>query len=277
MKVNFEKARHFIYQNGSHWEKALFRYLFEDGPVSHFHKALKAYKNDDNGFGHGFEYDIKCPDSHPLALEFMLGVFRDTGVPIGDVFEGTAEWVENNQLENGALTNPSKLLDYPFSPWWGGGGQTIPASITGNLIRHGLCSELISSRTAYWVKDNLNVDQIKKTDWLFMNYHAVDYFTNVEQTIENRALKKVALEQVVKCTAVIPEKQYFTYFQFAPAPDCEVGKATPEELVGKFLDYLEGAQREDGGWDDEHGLAYWQPYFTIVILNALRNYGRLKG
>ncbi|KMJ58315.1 hypothetical protein AB685_10425 [Bacillus sp. LL01] len=275
MTINLKKARDFIYLNGALWEKALYRHLFEGGPISHFHNALKSYKNDDNGFGHGFEYDIKCPDSHPLALEFMLGVFRDTGLPVGDVFEGAAEWVERNQNEDGTLVNPATILHYPYSPWWGGGGQTIPASITGNLLLHGLCTEQVAFYTSKWVKENLNDEQIQKTEWLFMNYHAVDYYTNVEQTEENLALKEAAIKQVIKCAEAVPEKQYFTFFQFAPMPDSAVAKATPKPLMEKFLNYLEASQREDGGWDDEHGLSYWQPYFTIVILNALRNYGRL--
>jgi len=31
----------------------------------------------------------------------------------------------------------------------------------------------------------------------------------------------------------------------------------------------------DGGWDYEHGLSYWQPYFSTIVLLALRNYNRL--
>ncbi|WP_078381244.1 hypothetical protein [Sutcliffiella halmapala] len=275
MTVSYKKARQFIYQNGSLWEKALFRYLFEDGPISHFHQALSCYKNADSGFGHGFEYDIKCPDSNPLALEFMLSVFRDTRVPAGDTFVGSADWVVDNQKEDGSLLNPANLLDYPHAPWWSGGGQTIPASITGNLIRLGLSSDKLQENTAKWTKENLSFEQITKTDWLFMNYHAIDYYTNVPQTKEHKALKQTAIDQVIKCASVAPEKQYFTYFQLASTPESEIAKATPDHLIEKFLNYLEAAQREDGGWDDEHGLTYWQSYFSIVILLTLRNYGRV--
>jgi len=38
---------------------------------------------------------------------------------------------------------------------------------------------------------------------------------------------------------------------------------------GRILDYLEESQREDGGWGDEHGLTYWHPYFSTIILLAL--------
>ncbi|CAG9620615.1 hypothetical protein [Sutcliffiella rhizosphaerae] len=275
MAVDFQKARDYVYLNGSLWEKVLFQHLFESGSLSQLHKVLKSYKNEDNGFGHGFEYDIKCPDSHPLALEFMLGVLRDFNLSAGNIFEGTPEWVEVNQNEDGSLKNPETLLDYPFSPWWSEGGQAIPASITGNLLRHGICTEKIAERTAKWVKEHLTREKIQKTDWLFMNYHAFDYYRYAKDDAENEKLKLAAVEQIVKCASSAPENQYFTFFQFAPTPDSLVAKATPNELINKFLTHLEHSQREDGGWDDEHGLPNWQPYFSIVILHALKEYNRL--
>jgi len=74
MAVSITKAREFVYENGSVWERTLFAYLFEGGSIERVHQCLLCYKNADNGFGHGLELDIKTPDSHPAALEYMLGL-----------------------------------------------------------------------------------------------------------------------------------------------------------------------------------------------------------
>jgi hypothetical protein len=79
----------------------------------------------------------------------------------------------------------------------------------------------------------------------------------------------------VECAEKIGEKQYFSFFQFATSPESEVAKAVRPELLDKFLDYLANAQREDGGWDDQHGLTYWQPYFSTVVLLTLKRFNRI--
>ena len=179
--VSIDQARNFVYQNGALWERALFAYLFDGGSLDHLHRCLLAYKNEDGGFAHGLEHDIKCPDSHPLALEFLLSVHRDTGIPMGNLLDGTVQWLENNRNEDGSLKNPDTLLQYPHAPWWSQGGQTAPDAITGHLIKLGLSTPSLEASTAKWVEENLTVEKIKSNEWLFMAYHAHDYFMNIQR------------------------------------------------------------------------------------------------
>lgn len=273
--VSIDKARNFVYQNGALWERALFAYLFDGGSLERLHKCLLAYKNEDGGFAHGLEHDIKCPDSNPLQLEFLLSIVRDTDMPIGNLLDGTVAWLENNRNEDGSLKNPDNLLQYPHAPWWSGGGQSAPDAITGHLIELGLSTPSLELSTAKWVEENLTLEKIKTNEWLFMAYHAHDYFMHVQPTPETEVLKQAAIENIIECAQKVPEKQYFTFFQFATSPDSEIIKAAPAGLVDKFLDYLVGAQREDGGWSDEHGLTYWQPYFSTVVLLTLKRFNRI--
>lgn len=273
--VSIDKARDFVFKNGQLWERALFSYLFDNGSLEHLHKCLRAYKNEDGGFGHGLEHDIKCPDSNPLALEFLLGVVRDTGIPAGDILEDTPEWVERNRNEDGSLKNPDNLHQYPHAPWWGQSGQTIPDAIVGNLRRVGLSTPSLEESTARWAAENLTIEKIEANEWLFMAYHAHDYYLTMEETPENRPYKEAAIRNIIKCAENAPAKSRFALMHFAWHPDNEVSKAFPPELLNSVLDQLANGQREDGGWDDEHGLPYWQPYFSTMILWALKNHNRI--
>ena len=138
MMVSVEKARDFVHAHGVMWERALWDYLFENGPVDKVQQRLACYKNSDGGWGHGLEHDIKAPLSNPLMLEFLLAIIRDTGLPVGGLLEGTPEWLEKIQKPDGSLENPLELLDYPHAQWWQD-GQRIPDSITGNLLALKLC------------------------------------------------------------------------------------------------------------------------------------------
>lgn len=276
--ISVDKARCFVHAHGNLWERALWDYLFADGSLERVHACLLPYKNPDGGWGHGLEHDIKAPFSNPLMLEFLLSVMRDTDLPPGSLLDGTPEWLISAQNMDGSLTNPPGLDDYPRAQWWGE-GQTIPDSITGNMIKHGLCPDSVRDKTRSWVQANLNVDDIRQNKWLFMAYHPFDYFFNEDDFFDVEKYRDATLDNIYS-TALEHEKKgethkIFPFFQFASGPDSVVARNAPGGLVDRFLDLLHEAQREDGGWDDEHGLAYWQPYFSTIILLALKRFGRI--
>jgi len=276
--ISFENALLYIHAHGNLWERALWDYLFAEGPVGRVQKILSGYKNPDGGFAHGLEHDIKAPMSNPLMLEFLLSVMRDTGLSPGNLLDGTPEWVEGNQDEDGSLQNPQGLLEYPHAQWWEE-GQDKPASITGNLIKLGICPPIVRDRTRKWVKKNFGLDQISSNNWLFMVYEAYDYFMNEDDFPEISKYREATLENIYQTALGHEERgemhKLFPFFQFANGPESVVTQNAPEGLVERILDHFQRSQREDGGWDDEHGLPYWQPYFSTIILLALKRFGRI--
>jgi len=112
-----------------------------------------------------------------------------------------------------------------------------------------------------------------------MAYHAHDYFYNVVDFPELEKYQEATQDNIYAC-ALGHESQgemnkLFPFFQFASGPKSPVSLEAPSGLVDRILDHLGSSQREDGGWDDEHGLPYWQPYFSTLILLALKRYSRL--
>ena len=112
-----------------------------------------------------------------------------------------------------------------------------------------------------------------------MGYHAFDYYMNVTDFPDLDTYRSATLENVYACALAHEEKggmnKLFPILQFAHGPDSVVAQEAPARLIDRILDHLQTTQREDGGWDDEHGLAYWQPYFSTVVLLALKRFGRL--
>lgn len=276
--ISMENARCYVHAQGNLWERALWDYLFDGGTPGRVQKILSGYKNEDDGFGHGLEHDIKAPMSNPLMLEYLLTILRDTGLAPGSLLDGTPDWVERVQKEDGSLKNPSGMEEYPRAQWWSE-GQDKPDSITGNLLKLGICPEVVRERTRGWVQKNLTLDVIRSNKWLFMAYHAFDYFMNEDDFPDIAKYRVATLENIYQTTLAHEERgemnKLFPFFQLADGPDSVVVQNAPNGLVDRILDHLENAQREDGGWDDEHGLAYWQPYFSTVILLALKRFGRI--
>ncbi len=277
MAVSLKKARDFVYGNGVLWEKALFGYLFEGRSLEHLHQCLRCYKNPDDGWGHGLEHDVKTPDSHPAVLEFLLFVFaRDIEIPSGNLLDGTAGWLERQRKEDGSLTSPASLRDYPAEPWWiEWGGQTAPDSIVGNLKKVGSSTSSLEESTRKWVEANLTLEKIQANEWLFMAYHAFDYFMNIDNFPNVETYRQAVIDNIRACAEKMPQKRYYVLLQFAPTPDAPVAQTMPE-VVKRSLDYVQDTQRDDGGWDDEHHMKHWQPYVSTMIFWALKRHNRLE-
>lgn len=275
MSIDLSKARDFVYRNGSLFERALFAWLFDSGSLQRLQQIIICYKNADDGFGHGFEHDLKAPQSNPLALEYLLGVMKHCGMPPGAILEGCAAWVESQMDAVGNLANPPETRDYPLEWWWREkGGQTMPDSIVGNLIRYGCANPSLIEKTKRWVRSNATVDSIRENEWLFMAYHAFDFFFAVDDFPELERFRGATVDNIVDCAVKAPENQFDSLFAFAPTPDSPIARALPDGLLGRFLDGLATSQRDAGHWVDQHDLPQWFPMTTINALLALRRYGR---
>jgi hypothetical protein len=78
--MNFGKAETFIWENGRLLERRLFDYFFRGGSKESVLSAIKAYQNEDGGFGHALEPDLRTPESQPLYVEFGLRTLYEAGI-----------------------------------------------------------------------------------------------------------------------------------------------------------------------------------------------------
>ncbi len=276
MTISLDRARDYVFTHGMLWERALFSWRFDDGPLEQLQRCLLCYKNADGGWGHGLEHDLKAPLSHPAALEYLLGVLRYHDIPPGTLLDGTVAWLERQQQPDGSLRNPTELGNWPLAPWWTEwGGQKQPDSIVGNLHALGLATPRLQNATRHWAEQHHSLEGIRSNDWLFMTYHAFDYFMNIDDFPQLAGFRAATLAHTVALAETLIPKRHYTLFFFAPDPASAVARALPEAALTRCLDTLATTQREDGGWADEHDLPQWQPVTTINVLTALQRYGGL--
>jgi hypothetical protein len=72
MDDQFAAGRDFILRQGRLLERRLFATCFEGVPAAGVVDAVRAFRNDDCGFGHGLEPDVRCPASLPVDVEVAL-------------------------------------------------------------------------------------------------------------------------------------------------------------------------------------------------------------
>ncbi len=106
--------------------------------------CLEDYQNEDGGFGHGLEADVRLPDSNAASTNIATAVLEDVDYnemmiqKIVDYFESTFD-----KDRNGWRIVPSNVDDYPHAIWWNNDkidesfGYTNPTpEIIGFLYRH---------------------------------------------------------------------------------------------------------------------------------------------
>jgi hypothetical protein len=79
MDNQFAAGRDFILRQGRLVERRLFAACFEGAPAAGVIDALRGYRNDDGGFGHGLEPDKRCPASLPIDVEVALQALAAVG------------------------------------------------------------------------------------------------------------------------------------------------------------------------------------------------------
>ena len=75
--MRIDKAKQFIMENARAYERALYRYIFQNGSKDSVIKELRQYQNSDGGVGHGLEADNWNPNSNPIATnDAVITLYR---------------------------------------------------------------------------------------------------------------------------------------------------------------------------------------------------------
>ncbi|ASA24857.1 hypothetical protein [Paenibacillus donghaensis] len=91
--MDFEKAERFIWRNGRLLERRIFEFVFHDGTKNNMLRAIKAYQNDDGGFGNAIEPDLRTPESQPLYTEFALRTLYDCNIKDAELANQACDYV----------------------------------------------------------------------------------------------------------------------------------------------------------------------------------------
>ncbi|MFF9110840.1 hypothetical protein [Streptomyces sp. NPDC014805] len=294
------RAERFVWLTARVLEQRLFAYHFLQGGADPVDTALDAYRNDDGGYGHALEPDLRGPVSQPLHTAHALRVLDALGRCAGQRVERVCRYLTSVSTADGALpaVHPSQR-GYPAAPF-----VPIVDDPPSDLLATGPVVGLLH-RNEVWHA------------WLF---RATDFCWHRIETLEkshpyeieaavafldfapDRARAEAAADRLgrlvreQRLAALDPDD--LDAYPVAPgyAPDehhfpCDFAR-TPHSLarawftdaeMARSLDHLMSEQREDGGWPVRW--RQWapgsaleaRPMVTIEALRTLRAYGRAIG
>ncbi|MFJ7078825.1 hypothetical protein [Streptomyces sp. NPDC098781] len=294
------RAEQFIWLTARVLEQRLFAYHFLNGAADPVEVALDAYRNEDGGYGHALEPDLRGPVSQPLhtlnALHVLDAIERCGGQRVDRV----CRYLTSVSTRDGALPAVAPgQRGYPAAP-----SLPIMDDAPSSLLATGPVVGLLH-RNDVWHA------------WLF---RATDFCWQAVESLEKshpyeieaavafldsapdrpraeaaadrlgrlvREQNLVALEPDQLATRPVsagygPAEHHFPH-DYARAPGSLARAWFTDAEMNRSLDHLATGQRDDGGWPVVR--LPWtpgvpleaRPMVTVQALRTLRAYGRHIG
>jgi hypothetical protein len=279
------RAQEFMWRNGRLLERCLFAHLFGEGPRKPVLVALRAYQNEDGGFGNALEPDKRCPHSQPVDVETALHVLDHMDGLDDPMVERACDWlVTVTTGEGGVPFALPSVRDYPRAPWWEAeddppASLNPTAAIAGLLLKHDVQHPWLEGARDYcWgAIEGLETDE----------FHTLMPVVTFLEHAPDRERAERELERIGARIAWVVERDPFATgyvkkpLDWAPTPDSFCRRLFDDELIAAHLAALAGRQQPDGGWPiswepiSRMVELEWRGMFTVDALRTLRAYGEL--
>jgi hypothetical protein len=283
---DFDAAAEFIAARARVLDRRVFQRLFQGGPAAPVRDAIAAYRNDDGGFGHALEPDLRPAASQPAAVEMALRLMDLTGTWDTAIVKDACDWLATVAPADGGVASilPS-VPEGPHAPWW------VPA--TGNLaspIQTGQIAGILYARgfSHPWLDRATGamwrmIDRLTEPDGYEM-FGVLAFLQHVpDRTRAAEAVRRAGPLLLQRgLVALDPDAagEVHTPLDFAPLPDSVARPLFDDAVIEAHLDHLAAAQRNDGDWTfnwpswSSAAEADWRGFLTVDALRILRANGR---
>jgi len=267
-RLDIEKAKDFIEENGTELEKYRLRYLIgkerdDEVPL----RYLRGLQNDDGGFPYEDEKGrLSSLNFTSVNLSLMIelglaksGVCTKTLAYLMSVQGKDGSWDENQAIEQYNPPFWNKPRDLKTKMW-------LTASITNYLIQLGYRESEAARRATQFLLENRN-EEGAFFGFLHSTWISVGIFGQLEGA-DSKVVKK-ALKVIERSINRMGDGAS----DFIWCLECFYVAGIPKDdpLVKRCIDRVIELQREDGAWASEDGRKYAVSN-TINALRALKMY-----
>ncbi|MBW5485962.1 hypothetical protein [Streptomyces bambusae] len=291
------RAEHFIWLTARVLEQRRFTFHFLGGDPDPVDRALGAYLNDDGGYGHALDPDLRGPLSQPLHCAHALRVLDGLNRCAGRRVERLCDRLTRLSTPEGALpvVVPAPR-GYPAAPYHPvqddpPGSLVTTGPVVGLLHRNRVWHAWLFRATEFcWERlESLRrchpyelQGAVAFLDGVPDRARAVAAADRLGRLVRERELVVLDPADRAQAPAVpggAPGEQLFAY-DVARRPESLARGWFTDEEIARSLDFLAAGQEQDGGWP-VHRRAWApgsalerRPIATLEALLTLRAYGR---
>ncbi|MGV9402708.1 hypothetical protein [Streptomyces sp. NPDC003667] len=294
------RAEQFVWLTARVLEQRLFAHHFLNGAADPVEAALDAYRNEDGGYGHALDPDLRGPVSQPLHAARALGVLDAIGRCGGQRVERMCRHLTSVSAADGALpaVGPGQrgYPVAPFVPVVDDPPSELPATgpVVGLLHRNEVWHAWLFRATDFcWrAVESLREPHPREVRAAVIFLDSVPDRPRAEAAADRlgrlvrrqrlAALDPDRLDASPVAPGYAPGDHYFPH-DFARSPRSLARAWFTDDEMARSLDFLAGSQQEDGGWPVRR--PRWAPapvlearsVVTIEALSTLRAHGRFVG
>jgi len=283
MPADIAAAERFVHANARVLDRHRLAVLLHGAPAQPVLDALRAYRNDDGGFGHALEPDVRDPDSEPAAALQALHVLAEAGALDDPMVADLARWIGSVAEPDGGVpfVMPSAAA-YPHAPWMvpSDGGSQLTFALAAVLTRAGSNDPWLERGTA-WCWNRLEAGDLGAYAVKF----ALEFLDHADDADRASACIERLRERLAPDgTIPVPggtEDECLRPLDLSQRPGLRSRALFTAEQIEADLDRLEREQRDDGGWKPDF-LAWsdgqaieWRGILTVAVLGILAAHERV--
>jgi hypothetical protein len=279
-----QKAVQFVWTNARLLERRVFEHAFFGGSANDVVRALRAYQNDDGGFGHALEPDLRAPDSQPLFAEFGLRTLYESRIQDAALASDVCRYLaQHADLKHGIATITESSRHYPRAEHWNYPQSEQPSfsrltGLVGLLNWQGIQDAWLDNAVDVCLQ-HIGSEKYEDSHTILTAFCLLE---SLPQTDAIRELYNKLAEELMKAhffrLDAAAQGYGLTPLDFAPVSDAYCRPIFSDAVIEEHLKALASEQDEDGGcpiqWQPPSELAKleWRAYRTVKSLITLQSY-----
>ncbi len=290
MTADLDAATAFVHTNARVLERHRLALLRGEAGGEPVVRALLAYRNDDGGFGHGLEPDLRAPQSQPAGVQTAMELLHEAGRAGDDpLVAPAADFLASVTRDDGGVPFVlENAMPHPRGPWW----RAADASSLTQTSANAAALHALGARHAWldgadaflWERIGaLDLGRAEPTPGLGYDVRFSVGFLDAhpDEARANAALE--ALAPGLRASGLVAERggDVQAPLDFSPWPDSRSRRLFTTEELETDLDALAAGQDDDGGWRfpwpawSDGATQEWRGVVTLHALRVLRANGRL--
>ena len=272
--MNLDAARTFLHANGRVLERRRFAHLIDGGPKEPVLDAIRAFRNDDGGFGHAIEPDMRAPESQPVGVQTAMEILHELGVHDDPMIRPAADWLRSVTRDDGGI--PFVLeTEAPHAPWWKSSDASSVTQTAANaaaLHSLGVIHPWLESADEFLFARIAQIDASKVGEDIGLGYDVL-FSVHFLDAHPDDARATAALDALAPIPTADPGSEHPSALDLSPRPGTRTRRFFDVE---PDLDALERAQQDDGGWRvawpdwNDAAAVEWRGVATVNALSLLR-------
>ena len=272
--MNLDAARTFLHANGRVLERRRFAHLIDGGPKEPVLDAIRAFRNDDGGFGHAIEPDMRAPESQPVGVQTAMEILHELGVHDDPMIRPAADWLRSVTRDDGGI--PFVLeTEAPHAPWWKSSDASSVTQTAANaaaLHSLGVIHPWLESADEFLFARIAQIDASKVGEDIGLGYDVL-FSVHFLDAHPDDARATAALDALAPIPTADPGSEHPSALDLSPRPGTRTRRFFDVE---SDLDALERAQQDDGGWRvawpdwNDAAAVEWRGVATVNALSLLR-------